>query len=139
MQKENRQHNPPTEQSAHTESGNGNALAADDSTVLQSNLFTGSDTVIVAPPDPTETPFPPLVRTHPLTEQSSLAACVLPYQQELMLRGKSNYTVTCFLSDLKMLSSFLGQDTPIGRITKGESGGLAHEAQIWDERTDAGT
>jgi site-specific recombinase XerD len=58
------------------------------------------------------------VRTHPLTDQSSLAACAIPYQQELLLRGKSNYTVTCFLSDLKMFSRFAGQDTPVGRITK---------------------
>jgi site-specific recombinase XerD len=93
----------------------GNAL---DSTILQSNLFNDAATVIAEPPDPLETPFPPLVRTNPLTDQSSLAACAIPYQQELMLRGKSNYTVTCFLSDLKMFSRFVGQDTPVGRIRK---------------------
>jgi site-specific recombinase XerD len=96
----------------------GSALVADDSTILQSNLFTDAPTVIAEPPDPLETPFPPLVRTHPLSDQSSLAACAIPYQQELMLRGKSNYTITCFLSDLKMFSHFVGQDTPVGRITK---------------------
>jgi integrase/recombinase XerD len=58
------------------------------------------------------------VRTNPLTDQSSLAASAIPYQQELMLRGKSNYTVTCFLSDLKMFSDYIGHDTPVGRITK---------------------
>src|SRR5437764_6238498 len=94
------------------------ALIPDDTTVLQGNLFTDTSTVIAKPPDPLETPFPPLVRTHPLTDQSSLAACAIPYQQELMLRGKSNYTITCFLSDLKMFSRFVGQDTPVGRITK---------------------
>ena len=78
----------------------------DETTILQDNLFTNVPTVIAEPPDPLEAPFPPLIRTHPLTDQSSLAACTIPYQQELMLRGKSNYTVTCFLSDLKMLSSF---------------------------------
>src|SRR6266705_6603119 len=93
-------------------------IVTGDSTVLQPGLFTGAPTVIAEPPDPTTTPFPPLVRTNPLTDQSSLAACALPYQQELMLRGKSNYTVTCFLSDLKMFSDFVGQDTPVGRITK---------------------
>jgi site-specific recombinase XerD len=35
-----------------------------------------------------------------------------------MLRGKSNYTITCFLSDLKMFGDFVGHDTPVGRITK---------------------
>jgi integrase/recombinase XerD len=90
---------------------------SDDSTILQASLF-GLPTVIAEPPDPAQTPYPPLVRTNPLTDQSSLAACVLPYRQELMLRGKSNYTVTCFLSDLKMFSDFVGQNTPVGRITK---------------------
>ncbi len=112
MRKENQDKNQPVEEpDAHP-------LVSEDSTVLQENLFTGASTVISAPPDPLETPFPPLVRTRPLTDQSSLAACAIPYQQELMLSGKSNYTVTCFLSDLKMLSNYLGQDTPIGRITK---------------------
>src|SRR5437899_3400746 len=90
---------------------------SEDSTILQSSLF-GSSTVIAETPDPAQTAYPPLVRTNPLTDQSSLAACALPYRQELTLRGKSNYTVTCFLSDLKMFSDFVGQDTPVGRITK---------------------
>src|SRR5712692_4531423 len=90
-------------------------VLTEDSTVLQNTLFTDAPMVIAEPPDPLETPFPPLVRTHPLTDQSSLAACTIPYQQELKLRGKSDYTVTCFLSDLKMFSRFVGQDTPIGR------------------------
>src|SRR2546423_14554818 len=97
---------------------NTNIIVSDDTIVLQSNLFAEAPTVIVKPIDPSETPFPPLVRTHPLTDQSSLAACAIPYQQELLLRGKSNYTVTCFLSDLRMFSSFSGLDTPVGRITK---------------------
>ncbi len=93
-------------------------LEKEDTTILQRDLFGGAPTVIAEPPDPLATPFPPLVRTNPLSEQSSLAACALPYQQELLLRGKSNYTVTCFLSDLKMFSNFIGKDTPVGRITK---------------------
>src|SRR5438105_5439028 len=102
----------------HKNQSAGSALVTDDSTVLQSNLFSDASTIITESPDPLEKPFPPLIRTNPLTEQSSLAACAIPYQQELMLRGKSNYTVTCFLSDLKMFSRFVGQDTPVGRITK---------------------
>jgi integrase/recombinase XerD len=97
---------------------NTSSIVTDDITVLQSNLFMDAATVIAEPPDPLETPFPPLIRTNPLTDQSSLAACAIPYQQELLLRGKSNYTVTCFLSDLKMFSGFIGQDTPVGRLTK---------------------
>src|SRR5437016_9145820 len=95
-----------------------NTIVTDDTTVLQSNLFTDAATVITEPPDPLETPYPPLVRTNPLTDQSSLSACIIPYKQDLRLRGKSDYTVTCFLSDLKMFSDFVGRDTPVGRITK---------------------
>src|SRR5215472_13933560 len=93
-------------------------IVTGDSTILQPGLFTGSPRVIAEPPDPSTTPFPPLVRTHPLTDQSSLAACTLPYQQEMKLRGKSDYTITCFLSDLKMFSDYIGRDTPVGRISK---------------------
>jgi integrase/recombinase XerD len=92
-------------------------ILTEDSTITQSSFF-GAPAVIAEPPDPTEAPFPPLVRTNPLTDQSSLAACALPYRQELLLRGKSNYTVTCFLSDLKMFRDYIGADTPVGRITK---------------------
>ena len=90
----------------------------DDSTVSQPDLFTGASTVIAEPPDPRTVPYPPLVRTNPLTDQSSISACFIPYQQELQLRGKSTYTITCFLSDLRMLSEFVGRDTPVGRISK---------------------
>src|SRR6266704_5995845 len=93
-------------------------MVTDESTVLQPDLFSGAPVVIAEPVDPLETAYPPLVRTNPLTDQSSLTACFIPYQQDLRLRGKSDYTVTCFLSDLKMFSDFVGQDTPVGRITK---------------------
>ena len=104
-----------TQQEQHTTSPE--STYTEDSTVLQNNLF-GAPTVIAEPPDSLETPFAPLVRTNPLTDQSSLAACVTPYQQELLSRGKSTYTVTCFLSDLKMFSDYTGYDTPVGRVTK---------------------
>jgi len=67
---------------------------------------------------------------HNLTDQSSLGECAGAYERELKLRGKSNYTITCFLSDLKMLSDFIekdlpemfgdfvGGDVPVGRISK---------------------
>ncbi|HET8843039.1 MAG TPA: tyrosine-type recombinase/integrase [Ktedonobacteraceae bacterium] len=93
-------------------------ILTEESIVIQPDLFSGAPLVITEPPDPHAAPFPPLVRTNPLTDQSSLSSCGLPYQQELELRGKSNYTVTCFLSDLKMFSDFVGRDTPVGRITK---------------------
>src|SRR5437667_4892362 len=93
-------------------------MVTDESTVLQPDLFSNAPVVITEPVDPLDTAYPPLVRTNPLTDQSSLTACFIPYQQDLRLRGKSDYTVTCFLSDLKMFSDFIGRDTPVGRITK---------------------
>lgn len=84
----------------------------------RSILPSGPSAVTAEPPDPLETPHLPLAYTYPLTDQSSLIECVLPYRQELMLRGRSSYTVTCFLSDLKMFSDFVGQDVPVGRLTK---------------------
>src|SRR5437660_11980767 len=102
----------------HKNQSAGSALVTDDSTVLQSNLFSDAPTIITESPDPFEKPFPPLIRTNPLTEQSSLAACAIPSQQESMLRGKSNYTVPCFLSDVKMFSRCVGPAAPVGRITK---------------------
>src|SRR6266550_698675 len=92
-------------------------MLTDESTVLQPDLFSNAPVVITEPVDPLDTAYPPLVRTNPLTDQSSLTACFIPYQQDLRLRGKSDYTVTCFLSDLKMFSDFIGRDTPVGRIT----------------------
>ncbi|HEY0754454.1 MAG TPA: tyrosine-type recombinase/integrase [Ktedonobacteraceae bacterium] len=94
------------------------SLVSEGSIIVQQGLFSGEAQVISEPPDPQEVPFPPLVRSNPLTDQSSLVACALPYQQELELRGKSAYTVTCFLSDLKMFSDFIGRSTPVGRISK---------------------
>ncbi len=105
-------------QNEHQHSFQSEPILSEESTVLQPDLFAGSATVISEPPDPQTTPFPPFIRTHPLTDQSSLSACVLPYQQDLQLRGKSAYTITCFLSDLRMFSDFAGRETPVGRVTK---------------------
>src|SRR5947209_11961724 len=106
MQKDTQQKNQPE------------PVLTDESTILQPDLFTGAPIIISEPPDPLQTPFPPLVRTNPLTDQSCLTACFIPYAQDLKLRGKSDYTVTCFLSDLKMFSDFAGRETPVGRISK---------------------
>lgn len=117
MQKDIQQEAQEEQKTQKTRETQPEPVFTDESTVLQETLF-GAPTVISEPADPLETPFPPLVRTNPLTDQSSLAACAIPYQQDLLLRGKSNYTVTCFLSDLKMFGDYVGQDTPVGRLTK---------------------
>ena len=79
---------------------------------LQSDLF-GSPAVIADSLQIHDTSVP-----HSLTDQSSLAESVSPYKQELMVRGKSTYTITCFVSDLKMFSDFVGPETPVGRVSK---------------------
>ncbi len=91
----------------------GAEVSAEEQPVLQSSLLETATAVAEEPGS-----APPKERAHALTDQSSLSACALPYRQELTLRGKSNYTVTCFLSDLKMFGDFIGQDTPVGRISK---------------------
>lgn len=105
-------------QNEHQRSPQSEPFLSQEDTVLQPDLFAGTATVVSEPPDPQATPYPPFIRTHPLTDQSSLAACVLPYQQDLQMRNKSAYTITCFLSDLRMFSDFIGRDTPVGRISK---------------------
>jgi len=78
----------------------------------------GLTTATVERAEDEEISQPASEQTPALTDQSSISSCALPYKQELQLRGKSNYTIACFLSDLKMLSDFVGPDIPVGRITK---------------------
>ena len=42
-------------------------ILTEESTLLQESFF-GMPTVIAEPVDPLETPFPPFIRTHPLTD-----------------------------------------------------------------------
>src|SRR5437763_6910077 len=94
-------------------------VSSDDekSIIMQSNVV-GMPTATDESADAEEISQPVDEQTYTLTDQSSISSCALPYKQELQLRGKSNYTVTCFLSDLKMLSDFVGHDIPVGRIRK---------------------
>jgi len=73
-------------------------------------------TVIAEPPDPTTTLF-----RHwyvPTAHRSIQPGCLrAAYQQELKLRGKSDYTITCSLR-LKMFSDFIGRDTPVAALTR---------------------
>lgn len=54
----------------------------------------------------------------PLTTASTLGAAALPYQEYLRRTDHSAYTITCFLSDLRMLTEYLGSDTPLRTITR---------------------
>lgn len=81
-------------------------LADADATIAQPNLFSNEVKIIQAP----------TVEVVPPTAESTLAECAPAYQEYLRLTAHSRYTITCFLSDLRLLSEFLGKETPIGRI-----------------------
>jgi site-specific recombinase XerD len=95
----------PTAASTHIEPRSG-GQADGDALITQPNLFDNEVKIIQAPP----------AEIVPPTAESSLAECAPAYQEYLRLTAHSRYTVTCFLSDLHLLSEFLGKETPIGRI-----------------------
>ncbi len=52
------------------------------------------------------------------SSDTALGACALPYQDHLRRTDHSPYTITCFLSDLRMLTEFLGYATPARDVTQ---------------------
>ncbi len=76
----------------------------------QQSLFSTEVKIVQAPP----------VEIIPPTAESSLVECAPAYQDYLRLTNHSRYTVTCFLSDLRLLSDYLGRNTPVGRIATGD-------------------
>jgi len=61
---------------------------------------------------------PALVQSAPLTASASIGACALPYADHLRRTDHSVYTVTCFLSDLRLLTEYLGRETPLRAISR---------------------
>src|SRR5487761_2582828 len=51
------------------------------------------------------------------TGDTTIGACALPYQEYLRRTDHSHYTITCFLSDLRMLTDFLGHATLAREVT----------------------
>jgi len=62
----------------------------------------------------------PIAEIPPLTPASPLAACALPYQDHLRRTDNSVYTVTCFLSDLRMFVEYAGRETPLRTIKRSD-------------------
>ncbi|WIG58126.1 MAG: Site-specific tyrosine recombinase [Ktedonobacterales bacterium] len=62
---------------------------------------------------------PSLVTLPPLTAGSALSACALPYSEYLRRTNHSGYTITCFLSDLRMFTEFTGREMELRRIARG--------------------
>lgn len=58
---------------------------------------------------------------------TTLGACALPYQDYLRRTDHSQYTITCFLSDLRMLTEYLGYSAPARAISQDRlAGWLEH-------------
>jgi integrase/recombinase XerD len=60
---------------------------------------------------------PPVVVVPTLMATSTLGSCALPYQDYLRRTDHTTYTITCFLSDLRLLTAFLGRETQLRVIT----------------------
>ena len=72
-------------------------------------------------PEAPATPISPvgqaaLVTITPPTGDTPLGACALPYQEYLRRTDHSAYTITCFLSDLRMFTEFVGTRPARARI-----------------------
>jgi site-specific recombinase XerD len=60
----------------------------------------------------------PLVALPAIDATTSLAGLALPYRNYLLLQDHTAHTVDCFLSDLRLLSRFLGTDTVVGTVRR---------------------
>ena len=60
----------------------------------------------------------PVVAIPTLTPDATLDACALPYAEFLRRTDHSTYTITCFLSDLRMFTEFTGSATRIRQLTR---------------------
>jgi integrase/recombinase XerD len=80
---------------------------AEEATITQPSLFFPEAEVIQAPAVPIEPP----------NAESSLMESAPAYREYLQLTNHSQYTIACFISDLRLLSDFLGKDTPLGRVS----------------------
>jgi integrase/recombinase XerD len=101
---------------------------SDDSVEQPSLFFPDAATPVAGPKQE------PVAVVPTLTATSGLGACALPYQDYLRRTDHSAYTITCFLSDLRLLTEYLGRETPLRTITQDSlAGWLGHLR--WDRAT----
>jgi site-specific recombinase XerD len=81
--------------------------------LTQDGLFPGW-----APLPQSEPVDSPLVELPPITEHTTISGLALSYRNYLRLQDHTDHTVDCFLSDLRLLTRFLGSDTPIGEVSR---------------------
>lgn len=83
----------------------------------QPSLFAPDTAVVVA-----RAPIS-VVEIAPPTTDTPLGACALAYQEHLRRTDHSQHTITCFLSDLSMLTEYLGYRTLPREVTQDRLGG----------------
>ncbi|HEX9037045.1 MAG TPA: tyrosine-type recombinase/integrase [Ktedonobacterales bacterium] len=82
-----------------------------------------------------QAPRPSLVQIPDPTPETTLGACALPYQDYLRRTDHSPYTITCFLSDLRMLTIFLGPSAALSSLNQARLGAwLDHLRLAGDNR-----
>jgi integrase/recombinase XerD len=52
-----------------------------------------------------------------LTRHSSIGEAIAPFQHHLRQEGRSPHTISAFTSDLRLLSEYFGEDTPLDELT----------------------
>jgi site-specific recombinase XerD len=82
-------------------------------------------------------PRPSFVQIPDPTPETTLGACALAYQDYLRRTDHSPYTITCFLSDLRMLTLFLGPNTEVGALTQERLGAWLDHLRLSGENRPA--
>lgn len=79
----------------------------------------GQDALFPEWQEPQPAPYDsPLVELPPIDAATSLAGLALPYRNYLLLQDHTAHTVDCFLSDLRLLARFLGNDRAVGTVQR---------------------
>ncbi len=97
----------------------------------QPGLFTPDDGEVVRAPRPS------LVQIPDPTPATTLGASALAYQDYLRRTDHSPYTITCFLSDLRMMTLFLGVNVEVGLLTQERLGAWLDHLRLSGENRPA--
>lgn len=97
----------------------------------QPGLFTPDDAEVVRAPRPS------LVQIPDPTPTTTLGGCALAYQDYLRRTDHSPYTITCFLSDLRMLTLFLGPGVEVSALSQERLGAWLDHLRLSGESRPA--
>lgn len=82
-------------------------------------------------------PHPSVVQIPDPTQRTTLGASALAYQEYLRRTDHSPYTITCFLSDLRMMTLFLGASTEVGALSHERLGAWLDHLRLTGENRPA--